>query len=125
MSVFNDTELTSQIRNDKKQLFAAYVDGFPLIWNDHFFPQLVYCDGLFQHIDNYEFVGRMDKDFSKDLENMTSLFGKGNKLPEALDKTFHYSHELNASEVGNVGTETQAPMHVKEYYTAASVSRAL
>jgi hypothetical protein len=73
-SVFNGTILTSGIRDDKRQLFAAYVDAFPLKWNIHFFPQSMYCDGLFRHVDEYDFVGCMGGDFYGELDRMTSTF---------------------------------------------------
>ena len=121
-AVFNESGLTQQIELDPKQLFAAYVDGFPLKWNMHFFPQSIYCDGLFRHINQYDFVGYMGHQFYEDLTTLAARFGNDNKLPEALEKVFHYSEQ---SKNDNVGKETQAPAHVKEYYTAASVRRAL
>lgn len=124
-TVFNETDLTLKIRQDPKQLFAAYVDGFPLKWNVHFFPQSMYCDGLFRHARDYDFIGYMGTDFYGDLTNLTAKLGRGNKLGEALQKVFHFSDESSAPGNSNVGTETQAPDHVKEYYTPASVRRAL
>jgi len=126
MSIFNETDMTMQIRENPKQLFAAYVDGFPLKWNIHFFPQSMYCDLLFRHADDYDFVGRMDQGFYGQLQNMASKFGEGNKLSEAFDKVFDVSFQLSVGRGnGNVGTETQALKHVKNYFTAASVRRAL
>ena len=106
-TVFNDTDLTLQIRQDPRQLFAAYVDGFPLTWNIHFFPQSMYCDVLFRHADNYEFVGNMGKDFFVHLQDLAAKLGQRNKLPEALEKVFHLSRELTVNENSNVGTETK------------------
>ncbi|KAL9186270.1 hypothetical protein ACHAXT_005508 [Thalassiosira profunda] len=123
--VFNGTSLTEKIRDDPKQLFAAYVDGFPLKWNIHFFPMSVFCGGLFRHIDSYDFVGRMDNNFYQDLAKLSDKLGNGNKLPVALEKVFHLSDELAVHKDSNVGKETQAASHVKEYFTAASVRRAL
>ena len=122
MTVFNETEMTLGIREDRKQLFAAYVDAFPLKWNFHFFPQGMYCDGLFRHFRNYDFVGYMGKGFYGNLTDLNAKLGRTgssgkNKLPEALEKVFHVSHELAGHQnTGNVGTETRAPEHVKEYY---------
>mmetsp|Transcript_7790 Transcript_7790/g.13562 ORF Transcript_7790/g.13562 Transcript_7790/m.13562 type:complete len:394 (+) Transcript_7790:169-1350(+) len=124
-TVFNDTDLTLQIRQDPRQLFAAYVDGFPLTWNIHFSPQSMYCDVLFRHVDNYEFVGHMGKDFFGYLQDLAAKLGQRNKLPEALEKVFHLSRELTLHENSNVGTETKAATHVNKYFTAASVRRAL
>ena len=41
-----------------------------------------------------------------------------------LDKVFHFQDELEKGNE-NVGKETQANSHVREYYSAASVRRAL
>jgi len=126
MSVFDETDMTLRIREDPKQLFAAYVDGFPLKWDMHFFPQSMYCDLLFRHVDDYDFVGRMDQGFYGQLRNMTSKFGGGSRLSEAFDKVFDLSFRLSVGRGnGNVGTETQALKHVNKYFTAASVRRAL
>jgi hypothetical protein len=127
-SVFNETDLTLQIEQDPKQLFAAYVDSFPLKWNVHFFPQSMYCDGLFRHFRSYDFAGYMGNNFYQDLANLTAKFGigpGGNELTKAFEKVFHLSSELTAHERSNVGKETQSPIHVKEYFTAASIRRAL
>ena len=130
-SVFNGTELTDAIRDDKKQMFAAYVDGFPLMWDMHFFPQSMYCDGLFRHVDEYDYVGRMGRDFYGQLRNMTEALGSNgkddNRLSEALDAVFDLKFQIGVGRAndGNVGSETRAAMRVREYYTAASVRRAL
>lgn len=123
--VFKNSDLTQQIKQDRKQLFAAYVDAMPFKWDLHFFPQSMYCDGLFRHVDAYDFVGHMDKDFYNELKHLIARSGEGNKLPDALEKVFHLSDELEVHQHSNLGKETQAAMHVKEYYTAASVRRAL
>ncbi|KAL7552632.1 hypothetical protein ACHAWF_015859 [Thalassiosira exigua] len=125
-SVFNDTDMTLMIRKDPKQLFAAYVDGFPLKWNMHFFPQSMYCDVLFRHIADYDFVGHMDINFYRNLQDFSEKFGRGNGMKKAMDDIFYLSHELKNRRGGdNLGKQTMAPAHVKEYYTASSVRRAL
>ena len=123
--IFNGTVLTAKIEKDEKQLFAAYVDAFPLKWNMHFRPQALYCGGLFRHIDKYDFVGKMDDNFYSQLEDFASKFGKdNNNLPKAIEKVFNLTSELT-KEQANVGKETRAASHVMEYYTPASVRRAL
>ena len=88
-------------------------------------PQPMYCDVLFRHADNYEFVGNMGKDFFGYLQDLAAKLGQRNKLPEALEKVFHFSRESTVHENSNVGTETKAAAHVNKYFTAASVRRAL
>ena len=123
-SIFNGTKMIATIEDDPKQLFAAYVDALPLQWNIHFIPQSMYCDGLFRHINEYDFVGHMDKNFYSDLATFVLKFGEGNKLKTGVDKVFHFQDELEKGNE-NVGKETQANSHVREYYSAASVRRAL
>lgn len=125
-SVFNGTDLTLRIREDRRQMFAAYVDGLPLRWNAHFFPQSMYCGVLFRNVGDYDFVGRMGEDFYGSLRNMAEELGRGNGLPDALEEVFHFSSELAAGRRNsNVGTETMAAKRVNTYFTAASVRRAL
>ena len=40
-TVFNETDLTLQIRQDPWELLAVYVDGFPLAWNIYTFPPTI------------------------------------------------------------------------------------
>jgi hypothetical protein len=145
-SVFNGTILTSGIRDDKRQLFAAYVDAFPLKWNIHFFPQSMYCDGLFRHVDEYDFVGCMGGDFYGELDRMTSTFEDGpggGAFADAIERVFRPSRGggggdgKEAVAVAVIGDKarrrsydaarhpTNAPEYVREYFTAASVRRAL
>jgi len=123
-NVFNGSDLTAQIETNRKQMFAAYVDALPLKWNLHFIPQSLYCDGLFRLIGSYDFVGYMDNNFYKSLSDLVDKLGRDNKLPDAIEKVFHLKDNL-AKGIENVGTETQAKTHVMEYYTAASLRRAL
>ena len=58
-SVESPDDLVKELNTDKKMFFEAYVDTMPLKWNVHFFPEGMYCDGLYRHIDNYDFIGRM------------------------------------------------------------------
>ena len=147
-SVFNGTILTSGIRDDKRQLFAAYVDAFPLKWNIHFFPQSMYCDGLFRHVGGYDFVGYMGGDFYGELDRMTSAFEDGpggGAFADAIEKVFRPSGGGGGGDgkgeavvaVAVIGDKarrrsydaarhpTNAPEYVREYFTAASVRRAL
>ncbi|KAL3817101.1 hypothetical protein ACHAXA_009932 [Cyclostephanos tholiformis] len=143
-SVFNGTELTSRIRDDPRQLFAAYVDALPLKWNIHFLPQSMYCDGLFRHVAHYDFVGHMGANFYDELDRMKSTFRDGpggDALADAIERVFRPSSSSSSSSsktpvAMHLGGgrkrgydaarhPTNAPEYVREYYTAASVRRAL
>jgi len=115
LEVSNTTLLDGLTR---QQQFAAYVDAMPLTWNLHFFPQSFYCDGLFRHLADYDFVGTMGPHLYQDLDAL----GKQFRLEEAVVKAFG---PLPLNQTDNVGVETAAKSHVEEYYTAASVRRVL
>lgn len=117
----------SQIEDNPKQFFAAYLDVMPLSWNVHFVPQAFYCD-LYRRIQtDYAFVGDMGKEFMIDLERMANQF-KG-RLPFQLDKIFQYVKAVEAKRHNNTGNSnrhaTHAPEKVAIYYNAASVRKAL
>lgn len=123
-SVFDDAEMMQGLRQDPRQLFAAFVDAFPLTWDVHFFPQSLYCDLVFRHVRDYDFVGIMDGHFFRHLQNMSAVFP--HRLPDVLEEVFHASREVAAPGRGRlVGTETNAAARARDYYTAASVRRAL
>ena len=69
--------------DNPKRLFEAYVDTFPLKWNVHFYPQGMYCDGVFRHHKDYDFVGHMGKKFFDDVHafghKMGNIAGSTNK----------------------------------------------
>lgn len=148
-SIFNGTDLTVRIRDDPKQLFAAYIDSFPLKWNVHFFPQSLYCDGLYRHVKSYDFVGYMDAEFHDELR-LLAMTINDDKLTDTLVKVFHLPNiddEKSTSLSGGVAASkdvdfskgafklpkgydrarhpTNAPSFVKDYFTAESVRRAL
>ena len=119
--------LLEDIEDNKKQLFAAYLDVMPLKWNLHVIPQAIVCD-LYREIDEYDFVGKMDEDFYFDLERMANKFG-GN-LDEVLNKAFGYKRYTANSirkhkNVGTMSYGTLASTRVKEFYTAETVRKAL
>ena len=127
----NATSKTNLLQGmNRKQRFEAYVDAFPLKWNVHFFPQSFYCDGLFRHVQNYDFVGTMGPNFYRDLETLGKRHS-GTLFQELLHKVFELDVKLNNRNTttndkqNNVGVETSAPSHVLEYYTARSIRRVL
>jgi hypothetical protein len=120
-SVFHDdkTGLVNDFLKDKKKLFEIYVDTFPLTWNLHFFPQSMYCGGLYRNIANYSFIGNMGNAFYQDLGRFTKQFPP---LEPLVEKVFHYG---NLENVTNQGVETKAASQTLEYYTPRTVRRVL
>ena len=52
------TTTTKTTAADYQYMFDAYIDIFPLSWNVHFYPQALYCNGLFLDLlDEYDFIG--------------------------------------------------------------------
>jgi len=117
-------------KNDKQRMFAAYVDTCPFSWNVHFFPQALYCNGLYRFLDNYDFVGKMDKStFYNDLDELGAKFG--GKFEEFLQVVFPVEQHLLKDETtpknvfGGGKHKTESSNHVKEYYTASTLRRVL
>ncbi|CAB9514276.1 expressed unknown protein [Seminavis robusta] len=124
MEVFQrSNRLVEGIIDNKRHFFEAYVDTMPLKWNLHFFPQSFYCDGLFRHIQNYDFVGQMGQNFYNDLDRLSQQFPHG-RFGAILDGIFELEKNL-ATSAGNIGVETSASSHVREYYTPATLRRVL
>jgi hypothetical protein len=117
---------TTDIEANPKQFFAAYLDILPLRWNLHFVPQALYCD-LYRNINNYAFVGNMGKDFLADVERMANQFQ--GRMPAQLDKSFGYVDAVKQMQFNNTGNSdshaTHSPEKGSQYYTAASVRKAL
>ena len=59
----NDGSLLSgfSFQDNQKTMFAAYVDTMPLKWNLHFFPQSLYCNGIYRVLKDYDFIGYMEE----------------------------------------------------------------
>lgn len=111
-----------------KEMFAAYVDLFPLKWNVHFVPQAIFCD-LYRTIGDYD-TYYMGKDFMSELDRISTTYG--GMLPDTLDQIFDYRSQLdklNSTDGENVGADnahgTKAPTKVARYYSPRSVRRAL
>jgi hypothetical protein len=120
-SVFHDpnTGLVKDFLKDKQKLFEIYVDTFPLTWNLHFFPQSMYCGGLYRNFANYSFIGDMGNAFYQDLGRFTKQFPA---LEPFVEQVFHYG---NLQNVTNQGVETKAASQTLEYYTPRTVRRVL
>jgi len=119
------------LTDDKTQtLFDAYVDTFPLKWNMHFYPQSMYCNGLYRRFQNYDFVGYMGPDFYQDLNRMAQQYPT---LEPHLDEVFHIRTQTPKQQKSqpattgnsNEGVETRAASHLLEYYTPRTVRKVL
>jgi hypothetical protein len=127
-------------------LFAGFIDAFPLKWDVHFFPQSLYCGGLFRHIGGYDYVGIMGEGFYKELARMASTFDS-EMLTDAIQTAFslpkkgEWESKLVASQDVKFSNRTfsllpktrqaewrhatNAPEFVQLFFTASSVRRAL
>jgi hypothetical protein len=121
-SVFNENEtgLVNDFLKDQHKLFKIYVDTFPLTWSLHFFPQSLYCNGLYRNLANYSFIGNMGNDFYRDLGRFTSQYPS---LKPLVGNIFHPEGKGYSSK--NEGVETKAASHTLEFYTPCTVQRVL
>jgi hypothetical protein len=106
----------------KKEAFEMYVDTVPLRWNMHFFPQSLYCNGLYRSLDDYDFVGTMGPDFYKDIDEVAHRYG--GRFEKEVHKVFDADKHVEEDTV-NHGVETSAPKFVKEFYSPRSLRRVL
>jgi Sulfotransferase family len=120
---YQSPRLLEGIVKNKRNFFEAFVDTMPLKWDMHFFPQSLYCDGLYRHIQNYDFVGHMGTNFYGHVKGLGEQFGD-EKLVNALEAVFQLTKNTKLEE-GNIGVETSASSYVEEFYTAATVRRVL
>ncbi|CAB9509857.1 Sulfotransferase family [Seminavis robusta] len=119
--IFGNNSLADKtILYDEKTFFETYVDTMPLKWDLHFFPQSFYCDGLYRHYKNYDFVGNMDIGFYDHLETFGSKFN----VSDAVEEVFQLAKHRNESSV-NLGVETAAAKRVHKFYNARTVRRVL
>lgn len=123
---FMGMELLDRFKQeDKKIKFDAYVDTMPLKWDMHFFPQSLYCDGVFRHLSRYDFVGSMGPDdFYRDIHASERLLGE--RFGRIVRRIFHVPNDWNNSvTVSHARHATGASEKVREYYTAASLKKVL
>jgi hypothetical protein len=131
----------SLVRNPRL-FFDAYVDTLPLKWNVHFFPQALYCDGLFRHFASYDFVGNMSKSvFRSELQRMgeryhsqgsnttTTTTNLATSIQEAfrLSPSFEELQKTPRSSDAKVGNNRTIATSSKvlEYYTPRTVRKVL
>jgi hypothetical protein len=113
-SVFHDNEtgLVNDFLKDQRKLFEIYVDTFPLQWNLHFFPQSLFCNGLYRDIADYSFIGNLGNDFYQDLRRLTEQYPA---LEHLVEKLFHMDENENVTL--NQGVETKAASRTLKFYT--------
>lgn len=121
LAVFGDHKGEGRlVQNMSKQMrFETYVDTMPLRWDMHFFPQSTQCNGLRRHLDEYAFVGKMDDNFYRDVEEVSNRFPA---IANATEKVFQL--KANAGKL-SVGTETKSKTYILEYYTSNTVRKVL
>mmetsp|Transcript_41946 Transcript_41946/g.48978 ORF Transcript_41946/g.48978 Transcript_41946/m.48978 type:complete len:403 (+) Transcript_41946:206-1414(+) len=139
--------LLHTIRQNPKQHFEAYVDAMPLMWDVHFFPQSMYCDGIYRFWKGYDYVGNMSEraTFHKSLDELVTKMGgrfetlvrERFNLPATINSEAetttpatlirHSNGSVIADGNLNVGGNhaTGASSLVQQYYTPQSVRRVL
>jgi Sulfotransferase family len=143
-----DSQLVTDQRGDMVGLFEIYVDVVPLSWNLHFFPQALYCDGLYRYLGDYEFVGNLGDDFPRHLrrfiERYPQLEGSARAVfPLLLEPNATSTDDAPRTEMGGAqnvaasggatasssrrtgGVETGASSLVESIYTPHSLRRVL
>lgn len=146
----SENSVLNKLTTNKKQLFAAYVDSMPYKWNVHFFPQSLYCDGIYRYLNDdtdstYDFIGNMGiTNFYNDLQRFiqryaTTANNKGtttSSFEEIVNNIFEVKGSLFNSnkleKIQHIDTNTKpqkekmsSSKHVKEYYTPSSLRKAL
>jgi len=110
---------------DHKAMFSAYVDIMPLKWNMHFFPQSLYCNGVYRFLDGYDFIGYMNTTFDQTLDALISRYG--GRFGDKIDEIFDLSSKREATSKGIgpsiVGTKNLD--RALKYYTPRSLRRVL
>lgn len=81
-----ENDLISDFLVDKHLFFEAYVSVIPLKWNMHFFPQSLYCNGIYRNLNTYKFIGNMGSDFHEELIELGQIYGE--PLNSSLYKQF-------------------------------------
>ena len=123
-----DHKLMDDFFKDKRMFFQMYTEVIGLKWNVHFFPQSLYCNGLFRTIQNYEFVGNMNATFKYQLEDMGNKFGE--PLKSWLPVIFQEKHpnktkDNSRSEESSYFRNQKASKKLLEYYTPRTLRRVL
>jgi hypothetical protein len=124
------TQLVNDYRNDMQKLFEIYVDVIGLKWNLHFYPQSLYCDGLYNHFEDYNFVGSMEDGFEGHLHRFVDQYPQlkekvQENFPRMLSTMNGDSSESNTNTSRTIGVETKAASKVESIYTPHSLRRVL
>jgi hypothetical protein len=123
----NEEDIKSLLRgfdvnSNKKSAFELYVNVLPLKWNLHFFPQSLYCNGVYRFFDNYDSVVNMGVNFYNELNTLSERYG--GRFSDKVNQVFNLEKQLQSNKT-NTGVETASPDHVKEYYTPRSLRQVL
>ena len=107
------------------ELLLSVQDSLRVFSHVLFLPihQSLYCDGLFRHIQDYDYVGHMGEEFYDDIHELSMEF-PNTTLPKVLEDVFHFKSKL-MNGGGNIGVETSAASHVLDLYTPRTLRKAL
>lgn len=123
------------LEKDSHLFFQAYVDLLPLKWNVHFFPQALYCNGLYRTLPEYKFVGEMGPQYHDDLHRIANHYGT--PLQDVITDQFKLKQSPPTTTTPPQTTTTttsaydfrsrsqKAARLISEYYTPATVRKAL
>lgn len=138
-------------KENKKRFFEAFVNTMPLKWNLFFYPQSLYCDGLYRHIQNYTFIGHMgggerkvgdgNNQFYNDIAQLSKLGNHdiatykiktseeshrlATKFDYELNEIFRYEDYIKRDGDNEKERELQAIKLYHEYYTPQTVKKVL
>ena len=130
-STHRDDMLIDDFVKDRRLFFQAYVELVALKWNVHFYPQSLYCNGLYRTIHEYDFVGDMGPSFKDELIYLGKKYGE--PLNSSLFTKFNIQNstctdctaKIHEKEVAYKHRNQRASKAVLEYYTPRTLRRAL
>jgi len=122
-----DELLIEDFLKDKRLFFQTYSDVIGLKWNIHFFPQSLYCNGLYRTIQTYNFVGNMNATFSEQLDVLKSKYGEPFSAYVAEKYQSKTSNVAKSNRGGDTSSSrnSSAAKRVLEYFTPETVRRLL
>ena len=90
-----------------------------LNWDLHFLPLSFQCGGLYQKIKDYTFVGKMDDTFYQELGHFLQHYPN---LKTEIEQAFKMQGKEDDK---SVGTEHQAALHARKYFTPNTIRKVL
>ncbi len=91
-----------------------------LNWDLHFLPLSFQCGGLYQKIKDYTFVGKMDDTFYQELGHFLQRYPT---LKTEVEQAFKMKGKEKDTTV--LGTEHQAALHARKYFTPNTIRKVL